>query len=132
MAQAMTKSRPFHLRPEGENAFGYAQAVRHGDTLYVAGTLSLDDGFAPLHAGDMAAQIEAVYAAIRATLAAHGATLLDVVRETIYVTDMDAFVAANGARMAAYAGWHPAATAVEVGRLAFPECMVEIEVTAIL
>lgn len=128
----MTTSLPFHLRPEGEKAFGYAQAVRHGDTLYVAGTLSVDDGFAPLHAGEMAGQIEAVYAAIRQTLAAHGGTLADVVRESVYVTDMDAFIAANGVRVAAYDGWLPAATAVEVRRLAFPECMVEIEVTAIL
>ncbi len=128
----MTRSEAFHLRPDGEKAFGYAQAVRRGDTVYVAGTLSVDDGFAPLHAGDMAAQIGAAYAAIRETLAAHGGTLADVVRETVYVTDMDAFIAANGARMAAYAGWLPAATAVEVKRLAFPECMVEIEVTAIL
>jgi 2-iminobutanoate/2-iminopropanoate deaminase len=128
----MTKSVAFHLRPDGEKAFGYAQAVRRGDAIYVAGTLSVDDGFAPLHAGDMAAQIEAAYAAIRETLAAHGAALADVVRETVYVTDMDAFIAANGARMAAYAGWLPAATAIEVKRLAFPECMVEIEVTAVL
>jgi enamine deaminase RidA (YjgF/YER057c/UK114 family) len=128
----MTASISFHLRPEGEKAFGYAQAVRRGDTLYVAGTLSVDDSFAPLHAGDMPAQIEAVYAAIGQTLAAHGGTLADVVRESIYVTDMHAFIAANGVRLAAYGGWFPAATAVEVSRLAFPECMVEIEVTAIL
>ena len=128
----MTKSEPFHLRPDGEKAFGYAQAVRHGDTVHVAGTLSVDDGFAPLHAGDMAAQIGAAYAAIRETLAAHGGTLANVVRETVYVTDMDAFIAANGTRTAAYAGWLPAATAVEVKRLAFAESMVEIEVTAIL
>ena len=127
-----TKSVAFHLRPDGEKAFGYAQAVRRGDTLYVAGTLSVDDGFAPLHEGDMGAQIGAAYAAICETLAAHGGTLADVVRETVYVTDMDAFIAANGARLAVYEGWLPAATAVEVKRLAFPECMVEIEVTAIL
>lgn len=122
----------FHLRPGGEKAFGYAQAVRTGDTLHIAGTLSLDDAFAPIHAGDMAGQIGAAYDAIRQTLAAFGATLSNVARETIYVTDMDAFIAANGVRMEAYAGWHPATTAVEVRRLAFPDCMVEIEVTALL
>lgn len=122
----------FHLRPGGEKAFGYAQAVRTGDTLHIAGTLSLDDGFAPIHVGDMAGQIGAAYEAIGRTLAAFGATLSNVARETIYVTDMDAFIAANGVRMEAYAGWHPATTAVEVRRLAFPDCMVEIEVTAIL
>lgn len=122
----------FHLRPGGEKAFGYAQAVRTGDTLHIAGTLSLDDGFAPIHVGDMAGQIGAAYEAIGRTLAAFGATLSNVARETIYVTDMDAFIAANGVRMEAYAGWHPATTAVEVRQLAFPDCMVEIEVTAIL
>ncbi len=120
----------FHLRPEGEKAFGYAQAVRSGDTLHIAGTLSLDADFAPVHAGDMGGQIATVYAAIGETLAAFGATLGNVVRETIYVTDMDAFIAANGVRMTAYAGWHPATTAVEVRRLAFADCMVEIELTA--
>jgi 2-iminobutanoate/2-iminopropanoate deaminase len=128
----MSKATSFHLRPAGEQAFGYAQAVRCGDTLHVAGTLSLDDDFAPLHAGDMAAQIGTAYGSIRATLAAFDATLANVVRETIYVTDMDAFIAANPVRIEAYAGWKPAATAVEVRRLAFPECLVEIEVTAIL
>jgi 2-iminobutanoate/2-iminopropanoate deaminase len=124
------EAQSFHLRPEGEKAFGYAQAVRTGDTLHVAGTLSLDAGFSPLHVGDMGGQIGAAYDAIRETLAAFGVTLSNVVRETIYVTDMDAFIAANGVRMAAYAGWHPATTAVEVRRLAFPDCLVEIEVTA--
>lgn len=128
----MTKHQSFHLRAAGEQAFGYAQAVRCGDTLHVAGTLSLDDDFAPLHAGDMAAQIGAAYDAIVRTLAEFGMTLANVVRETIYVTDMDAFIAANSVRMTAYDGWHPATTAVEVRRLAFAECMVEIEVTAIL
>ena len=122
----------FHLRPGGEKAFGYAQAVRVGDTLHSAGSLSLDDDFAPLHAGDMGGQIGAAYDAIRRTLAAFGGTLSNVARETIYVTDMDAFITANEVRMEAYAGWHPATTAVEVRRLAFPECMVEIEVTAVL
>ena len=56
-----------------------------------------------------------------------------MVRETIYVSDMDAFIAANAYRLEVYAGVDlPAATAVQVERLAFPECMVEIEATAML
>jgi enamine deaminase RidA (YjgF/YER057c/UK114 family) len=119
-----------HLRPEGEKAFGYAQAVKAGGFIHLAGTLSVDDAFAPLHAGDMAAQIDAVYETIRHSLAGFGATMADVVKETIFVTDMDAFLAANERRIRAYEGSLPAATAVEVRRLAFPECLIEVEAVA--
>jgi len=123
----------FHLRPEGEKAFGFAQAVRAGDTLYLAGSLSVDDNFQPLHPHDMDAQVREAYGAILRSLAHFGAGPGNVVRETIYVTDMDAFLAANSYRLELYAGFDlPAATAVQVSRLAFPECIVEIEVTAML
>lgn len=123
----------FHLSPAGEKAFGYAQAVRIGDRLHISGSLSVDGNFAPLHAGDMAAQIGQVYDTIRRTLAAFGAGLTNVISERIFVTDMDAFLAANGERIAIYAGNDlPATTAVEIRRLAFPECMIEIEIMAAL
>ena len=128
----MSSKQMFHLRPEGEKAFGYAQAVRAGDTIHVAGSLSVNDAFEPQHAGDMAAQIQTIYASIVRTLDHYGASLRNVVRETIFVTDMEAFLATNEVRIEAYSGWLPATTAVEVRRLAFPECMIEIEVTASL
>lgn len=123
----------FHLRPDGERAFGFAQAVRAGDTLYLAGSLSVGDDYRPLHLDDMGAQLREAYGAILRTLEHFGAGPGNVVRETIYVTDMDAFLAANAYRLEVYAGVAlPAATAVQVARLAFPECIVEIEVTAVL
>ncbi|MFN3945792.1 MAG: RidA family protein [Allosphingosinicella sp.] len=128
----MTSRQAFHLRPEGERAFGYAQAVKAGNLIHIAGTLSVDDAFTPLHAGDLEAQLRTIYASVRETLAQFGASLGNVVRETIFVTDMEAFLAANRARIEVYEGWFPATTAVEVRRLAFAECMVEIEITASL
>lgn len=129
----MIDRQTFHLRPEGEKAFGYAQAVRSGNTLHISGSLSVDDAFQPEFPGDMAAQIGSAYAAIERTLHAFGATMANVVKENIYVTHMDGFIAANGARIAHYAGLDlPATTAVEVRRLAFPECMIEVEITASL
>jgi len=129
----MIDRQTFHLRPDGEKAFGYAQAVRSGSTLHISGSLSVDDAFRPTFPGDMAAQIGSSYAAIKQTLEAFGATMANVVKENIYVTDMDAFIAANGARIAHYAERDlPATTAVEVRRLAFPECMIEVEITASL
>jgi enamine deaminase RidA (YjgF/YER057c/UK114 family) len=122
----------FHLR-KGEKDFGYAQAVRVGSMLFVSGCMSVDDQFAVLAPGDMAAQLEHVYADIRRTLRAFEADLSNVVKETIYVTDMAAFLAANGKRVTSYAGLNlPAVTAVEVRALAFTGQVVEIEVIAAL
>lgn len=81
----------------------------------------------------MAGQIRAVYATLRETLNRFGASFADVVREAIYVTDMDSFIAANEARKETYANLDlPAATAVEVKRLAFPQNLIEIEITAVI
>jgi enamine deaminase RidA (YjgF/YER057c/UK114 family) len=81
----------------------------------------------------MAAQLRNVYADIRRTLRAHEADLSNVIKEMIYVTDMDAFLAANAIRVESYAGLQlPAVTAVEVRRLAFPGQVVEVEVVASL
>lgn len=126
----MAEKKRFHLRPDGEKAFGYAQAVQVGGHVHVAGSLSVDDSFAPLHPGDMKAQIGEAYAGIERTLAHFGLRLADVVKETVFVTDMAAFLDANGRRMQAYGGALPAATVVEVRRLAFAECLIEVEVVA--
>jgi 2-iminobutanoate/2-iminopropanoate deaminase len=121
----------FHLRAEGEKTFGYSQARRVGNTLYISGSLSVNDRFEPQGAGDMAAQVRNVYDAIEATLAAFGARLSNIVKENIFVTDMAAFLEANTARVARYkGGLLPAVTAVEVRRLAFEACLVEIESVA--
>lgn len=126
----MSHFETFHLSAAGEQAFGYAQAVRSGSLVHVSGTLSVDEAFHPLHAGRMEEQVRHIYDSIRRTLDHFGIGLRSVVHETIYVTDMDAFLAANGIRLAEYHGHYPATTAVQVQRLAFPECMIEIEVTA--
>ncbi|WP_135210683.1 RidA family protein [Vitreimonas flagellata] len=125
--------RTFHFRREGEQAFGYAQAVQSGQTLHVSGTLAVTDAFQTIGAGNMRAQLIAVYDALRQTLEAFDATFAHVVKETIFVTDMDAFIEANDIRLAIYAGLDlPAVTAVEVRRLAFPGNMIEIELIAAL
>ncbi|HVK81610.1 MAG TPA: RidA family protein [Verrucomicrobiae bacterium] len=124
--------RTFHFRREGEQAFGYAQAVQSGQTLYVSGTLAVNDAFQTVGA-DMRAQLIVVYDALRQTLEAFGANFASVVKENIFVTDMDAFIDANDLRLAIYAGLDlPAVTAVEVRRLAFPDNLVEIELVAAL
>jgi 2-iminobutanoate/2-iminopropanoate deaminase len=115
-----------------QRELGYSQAVLVGDVLHIAGTASVDTAFAPLHAGDFDAQLRAVYARLAETLDRAGLGFADVVREVIYVTSMRDFVAATPIRRSFYGeGPFPAATAVEVRQLLFPELMVEIEMLAV-
>jgi enamine deaminase RidA (YjgF/YER057c/UK114 family) len=122
----------FHLVPGVEKSFGYAQATCDGTYVFIAGTTSMDEEFVPLFPGDMRAQMNKTYERIHRTLEAHGAGFQDVLRETLYVTDMEQMLAANDVRLACYGSHTPAATAVEVKRLAFEACMVEIELLALL
>lgn len=124
--------RTFHLAEAAERSFAYAQATTDGGRLYVSGTLSLDDAFAPVGEGDMATQLRTIYARIARTLEAHGVGFANVLKETVYVTDMDALLAAHGVRVQAYGTHTPACTVVEIRRLAFPACLAEIELVATL
>jgi 2-iminobutanoate/2-iminopropanoate deaminase len=122
--------RTFHLSEHAERGFAYAQATSADGLIHVAGTLALNEAFAPVGEGDMAAQLTCAYERIARTLAAHGVGFADVLKETLFVTSMDDMLAANGIRARVYGEHTPACTVVEVRRLAFPQCMVEIELVA--
>lgn len=113
-----------------EDIYGYAQAVQVEETIYLAGQVGHDDQGNVQ--GDMEIQMRSAYANVEKVLAQHGASIDDVVDETLFVTDMDAAFAAR-ARMKDEifsAAVRPASTIVEVQRLAFPELMVEIKCIA--
>jgi enamine deaminase RidA (YjgF/YER057c/UK114 family) len=129
-----------------ESAYGYPQAVKAGATIHVSGQLSHDekgdlvgpaaiDGSGRLvDSGNMALQMQTAYENARRILAKLGRTLDDVVEEVIYVTDFDAaFAVAGEVRKAAYGTDRPqcASTIVGVTRLAFPEQLAEISLTAV-
>ncbi len=121
---------------EAEGRYGYAQAVRVGDTVYVSGQIARDEDGALVGAGDMAAQLRAVYANIARALAPFDADLGNVVEEVVYVTDVAAASRVAGeVRHEAYGvpEGEPiavASTLVQVVALAHPDFMVEIRCTA--
>lgn len=120
-----------HNRRELEKAVGYSQAVLVGDHLYISGCVSWDMDGKPLHVGNFASQVEAVYADIDATLKAHGMNASHVVKETIYTCDMEDLIAANAKRMEYYQRVAPpASTWVEVARLVHPDLLLEVEIVA--
>ena len=133
----------FGMPWEGE--YGYAQAVRVDDTIYVSGQLSHDDqgnivGAAPLDDSgkirdhsNMEIQMRQTYANAKKILSQFGATLDNVVEEVLYVTNMDrAFAAAGPVRKEAYGSERPevASTIVVTPRLALPTQLIEIKFVA--
>jgi enamine deaminase RidA (YjgF/YER057c/UK114 family) len=115
---------------EGQHErFGYSQAVAVGDSIYVAGTLGVGPGFEL--PDDLAEQMALAYQNIAETLAHFGADMSHVVEQKVFVTDIDAAIAALPVRKAAFTGGQPpASTMVEVSRLGLPRAKVEISVIA--
>ncbi|MFL6002671.1 MAG: RidA family protein [Nocardioides sp.] len=115
-----------------EDGYGYSQAVKVGDTIYIAGQVSHDDNARILGVGHMETQMREAYANMQKTLGRYGATMDNLVDETLFVTDMEAaFAAAVKVRREVFSGFPTiASTIVEIRRLAFPELMIEIKATA--
>jgi enamine deaminase RidA (YjgF/YER057c/UK114 family) len=110
----------------------YAQSVKVGDTIYLSGQVSHDDKGNLVGPGNVEAQLKQVYLNIQNLLAQHGATMKNIVDETLFVTDMDnAFAAAVKCRKSIF-GETPsvASTIVQIQRLAFPEYLIEIKCVA--
>jgi 2-iminobutanoate/2-iminopropanoate deaminase len=115
-----------------EKEYGYAQAVKVGDTIYLSGQVSHDDRGNIVGLRDMEAQMRQAYTNIQKVLAQYGATMDNVVDEVLFVTDMDtAFAAAVKCRREVFSGTPVvASTIVQIQRLAFPELLIEIRCVA--
>ena len=112
-----------------EDVVGYSRAVAAGDQVWVSGCTSIVDGHV-VHEGDMGAQAAEAIRIIETALAEVGATLADVVRTRIYVTDISRWEEVADAHLAAFGDVRPAATMVEVSALIDPRLLVEIEAVA--
>ena len=108
----------------------YADAVLAGDTLYVSGIVPVDGDGALVGAGDVAAQARHVLQTLGRVLDAAGGTPADVVKVTVYLADVDDRPRINPERQAFFGDARPASTLVEVGRLAVPGALLEIEAVA--
>jgi enamine deaminase RidA (YjgF/YER057c/UK114 family) len=106
--------------------------VKVGDTIYLAGQVSHDAEGNIIGVGDMEKQMRQAYANVAEVLAHYGATMDNIVDEVLFVTNMEAaFTAAVNCRQEVFSGAPVvASTIVQIGRLAFPEFMIEIKCIA--
>ncbi len=109
---------------EFESAVGYSRALRVGPHVAVAGTT----GAGP--AGDIAAQTREALLRIEIALRQAGATLADVIRTRIYVTDISRWREVGAVHAEVFGETRPVATMVEVSALIAPGLLVEIEADA--
>ena len=112
-----------------EPIVGYSRAIEAGDYIFVSGCTSIVDGEV-VHEGDPYEQAKQAIKNIEWALTELRATLADVARTRIYVTDITQWAEVGRAHGEAFAGALPATSMVQVGALIDPRMLVEIEAIA--
>jgi reactive intermediate/imine deaminase len=110
----------------------YTDAVRAGDLLFLSGIVPVDDDGGLVGGDDVAAQARQVFANMGRVLATAGAGFGDVVKVTVFLTDVDDRPLINPVRQEVFGAARPASTLVEIGRLAIPGAKIEVEAVAVV
>ena len=112
----------------------YSNAVRSeaGPLLWISGQVAIDQAGKLVGEGDLRKQAVQVLENIRAILSESGAAMSDIVKVTVYVTDIRAFNDIADIREKYFPEDGPASVICEVSALAWPEFMIEIEAVAVV
>lgn len=105
----------------------YCDAVRFGDLLFISGLVGVDADGKIVGEGDAARQTRQIFDNMKKLLDAAGASFADVLKVTVFLTDIDDRPRINPVRQEYFGAARPASTLVEVSRLVRPDFLVEIE-----
>jgi enamine deaminase RidA (YjgF/YER057c/UK114 family) len=115
-----------------EDIVGYSRAVKVGNTIEVTGTVAVDENNATVGKGDAYAQTKFILDKIEKVLQQAGASLKDVVRTRMFVTDISRWEEYGKAHGEFFSIIKPCTSMIEVKGLIDPDYLIEIEATAII
>jgi 2-iminobutanoate/2-iminopropanoate deaminase len=117
--------------PDPYEPYRISQAIRVGDFLFVSGQAAIDGHGQLVGVGDFDAQAEQAFKNLDQVLDAGGSSLRDVVKVTIFLTDMSNFAKIVELRRRWFSEPYPADSIIQVAALALPELEIEIEAVAV-
>lgn len=128
----MTKRINISSGAKWEDIVGYSRAVRVGNMIEVAGTTAVDERGEIVGVNNPYEQTKYILAKIESALIEAGASIKDVVRTRMFVTDISKWEEIGKAHGEFFKDIKPAASMIEVKGLINPELLIEIEITAVL
>ena len=128
----MPLRREYRVAGQAEPISHFTDAVQAGDLLFVSGVVPVDEGRELVGADDVVAQARAVFANMRDVLTAAGCSFADVVKVTVFLTDIEDRPLVNPVRQEAFGSSRPASTLVEVSALVIPGARIEVDAVALI
>jgi enamine deaminase RidA (YjgF/YER057c/UK114 family) len=128
----MTTRTNYSSGAKWEAIVGYSRAVKMGNTIEVTGTVAVDENNATVGVGDAYAQTKFIIQKIEKVLLQAGASLKDVVRTRMFVTNISRWEEYGRAHGEFFGDIRPCTSMIEVSGLIDPEFLIEIEATAMV
>ncbi|MBA2294676.1 MAG: RidA family protein [Actinobacteria bacterium] len=124
--------REYRVATQAEPISHFTDAVQAGNLVFVSGIVPVDRQRMLVGGDDVVAQARAAFANMEEVLAAAGCTFADVVKVTVFLTDVGDRSLVNPVREEVFGDTRPASTLVEVSALVIPGARIEVEAIALI
>ena len=132
MTQPKSRRREYRVAGQAEPISHFTDAVAAGGLLFVSGVVAVDENRELVGGDDVVAQARKVFENMDAVLAAAGCSFADVVKVTIFLTDVNDRPLVNPVRQEVFGETRPASTLVEIPALVIPGAKIEVEAVAVM